>query len=151
MIKATKLLFTVILGLSLLILACTKEEEPEPIPDFLQCKIDGTVWKALKSLSGEYNSGIIIINGISHSNDTLRILIADQDQGTYPIKNIHNITIFKTQGKTYVPLNSADGYLTIKTHDTALKVIEGSFYLTADAGGGDWKEITDGSFKTVYQ
>lgn len=151
MIKTTKFLFAGILGLSLLILSCTKEEEPEPIPDFLQCKIDGTDWKALKSLTGENNNGIIIINGVSHSDDTLRMLIADQESGTYPIKNTHNITILKTQGKTYVPLNSADGFLTIKTHDTGLKVIEGSFYFTADAGGGDWKEITGGSFKTVYQ
>ncbi len=140
----------VLLSFVLLISACKDEPEPEPIPDFMKCKIQNVEWKASKSLTAEQNTGIIILNGISHSNDTLRLLISDHTPGTWPIKNIQNITILKTEGKTFVPLNSADGFLTIKSHDTVSKIIEGTFYLTVDAGGGDWKEITDGSFKITY-
>jgi hypothetical protein len=150
-IKVTMLRHLILLSLAVVLVFVGCNKDPEPIPDFLQCTIDGSAWSATKSIPGEMNSGTIIVNGINATNDTLRILIQDHAVGTWPIKNIQNITIYKAEGKTFIPLNSADGFLTIKAHDTVNKLIEGSFYLTVDAGGGDWKVITGGSFKTVYQ
>jgi hypothetical protein len=126
------------------------DKEPEVEPDHFRCRIDGVTWDAGNSLTGEVNEGLIILNGVSGKGDTLRMLIQDQLPGTYPIKNISNITILKTGGKTYLPLNSADGFLTITRHSQEDALIEGSFYLTVDAGQGDWKEITDGKFKVTY-
>ncbi len=127
--------------------ACDKEPE-EPV-DFLSCRIDGKGWKSDNTLYGERNGNMIIVEGVS-GNDTLRMLLQDQSPGTYPIKNTSNITILKTGGKTYIPLNSADGFLTINRHNESEKTIEGTFYLTVDAGQGDWKEITDGAFRASY-
>ena len=135
---------------SLFLAACGKDE-PEPDPYHLQCKIEGAQWTATKSVSGEYNSGTIIVNGVSQSDDTLRLLIQDQAPGSYPIKNISNICILKKDGTTYLPLNSADGELVILAHDEVNKVIEGSFHYTADGGAGNWLVITDGKFKAAYQ
>jgi hypothetical protein len=126
-------------------------KDPEPDPFLLQCKIEGINWSASKSLTGEFNSGLIIVNGVSQGNDTLRLLIKDTQPGSYPIKNISNIFILKKGSETYLPLNSADGTLVISAHDEANKLIEGSFHYTADGGTGNWLVITDGKFKTTYQ
>jgi len=134
----------------MVILFCHCDKEPEVVPDHLKCRIDGVSWDASQSLTGELNGGLIILNGVSGKGDTLRMLIQDQQPGTYPIKNISNITLLKTGGKTYLPLNSADGFLTITSHLQEDAVIEGSFYLTVDGGQGDWKEISEGKFKVSY-
>lgn len=129
---------------------CSDEYTLE-VAEKLTCKVDGVEFNATKSFTAEMISGTIIINGVNNSNDTLRLLIQDQEPGVYPIKNIQNICIFKTKGQTYVPLNSADASLIILHHDTANRLIEGGFYYTADNTTGDWLEITDGYFRTTYQ
>jgi hypothetical protein len=127
--------------------ACDKTPE-EPV-DFLSCQIEGKQWNSDNRMSAEINGQLIIIEGVS-GNDSLRMMLQDHDPGTYPIKNTSNVTILKTGGKTYIPLNSADGFLTVARHSESEKVIEGSFYLTVDAGQGDWKEITEGAFRATY-
>ncbi len=127
------------------------KEEPAPIVDSLTCKLDGIAWKATKSLTAEKDQDLLIINGVNAASDTLRILLKDQQAGTWPIKNIQNICILKKNGATYVPLNSADAALTITSHDTAGKLIAGSFYYTADDGAGNWVVVTGGSFRCTYQ
>lgn len=148
-----KILVTGMALFSLLILltAIACEEEPVPVADHLTCNIEGVSWKAGKSLTGTYDNGNIILNGISTTLDTLRLLIQDQQTGTYPIKNTRNICIYKKAGITYIPLNSAEAALTITSHDTVGKIIEGTFYYTADGGSGNWLVVTAGSFKSAYQ
>jgi hypothetical protein len=143
------LVFALLIGTVLLFTACDKE--PEEVADFLRCSLDGKVWTASSAIQGSVADPLIILNGINQQGDTLRMLIQDQQPGTFPVKNTQNVTILKTAGKTYIPLNSADGYLTISKHNTGNKTIEGTFYLTLDGGQGDWKELTEGSFKVTYQ
>ncbi len=142
----TKLFLLATLCVGLFLWSCDKEPEVEA--DFLQCNVDGVNWQATQSLTGNVQQDMIIVNGVCAKGDTLRMLIQDHEPGTHLIKNIRNITLLKTEGKTYVPLNSADGYLTVTEHDES--VIKGTFYLTVDAGQGDWKEITGGGFKVTY-
>ncbi|HRZ43186.1 MAG TPA: DUF6252 family protein [Bacteroidales bacterium] len=126
------------------------KEEPVPEVDFLKCKIEGVAWEANKSLSANMDQGILILNGVNAANDTLRFLMQDHQPGTWPVKNIQNIIVYLKNGKTYVPLNSADAALTITSHDAAAKVVKGTFYYTADDGAGNWLVITGGEFRCTY-
>jgi hypothetical protein len=146
-----KVFYLLIVFSAALILATSCDKEPEPDPYVLQCKIEGVSWNAARSLTGELNNGLIIVNGVNNINDTLRLLIKDNQPGSYPIKNISNICILKKDGNTYVPLNSAEGTLVITKHDEAARLIEGTFHYTADGGSGNWLVITDGRFRTNYQ
>lgn len=131
-----------------LFVSCDKE--PQVVEDFMKCTVDGKAWSASSSVFGSVNQNLLVLNGVNLAGDTLRLLIQDQQTGTWPVKSTQNVTILKTAGKIYIPLNSADGFLTITKHDLGAKVIEGTFYLTLDGGQGDWKEVTGGSFKTTY-
>jgi hypothetical protein len=127
------------------------KEEPEPVVDSLTCKIGSVLFKADKSLTGTVDQGILIINGVNLAGDTLRMLLQDQQPGTYPIKNIQNIMVYKKNGTTYLPLNSADAALTILSNDVSVKLITGTFYYTADDGAGNSLLITNGNFRCTYQ
>jgi len=134
-----------------IVLFSSCDKEPAEVKDFLRCALDGKAWTASAAVYGSMADPLIVLDGITSQGDTMRLLIQDQQPGTYPVKNTRNVTILKTAGKTYIPLNSADGGLTISKHDAVAKLIEGTFFLTLDGGQGDWKELTDGSFKVKYQ
>lgn len=149
LISGTLATILIVLTLSVAVTGC--KEEPIPEVDFLKCKIDGVTWEANKSLSGNMDQGILIMNGTDAANDTLRFLIQDHQVGTWPVKNIQNIIVYKKSGKTYVPLNSADAALAITSHDATTKIVKGTFYYTADDGAGNWLVVTGGEFRCTYQ
>ncbi len=129
---------------------CDKEPEPLPEIDHLRCKIENILWESNLALTGEQHSGVIILNGINTTQDTLRLLIENLEPGSYPIKNTSNIIIYKKGGVTYLPLNSDESELSITVHDVAAKRIEGTFYYTAVDGSGNRLKVKDGKFRTTY-
>jgi hypothetical protein len=141
--------------------SCKKEDDPAPTPPpavvcgmdgaRLQATFDGASWCANLTLFADGVPGTITISGMTQMGSTLTLELEDTDVGTHPVSEDSNTILFTTSmAAGYLSSNNDPGTVTITSHNTATRRIQGSFSANLyEELGGTSKPIT-GQFDVQY-
>ncbi len=145
-----------ILGLSVLLMSCTKEEEVEYAKGkSMTAKLDGNLWRALKP-TGSSSNGMYIISGKSKVGHTITLALSGVYEGEFSLSPISSsyaeyIPADEDEAKyTTLGGENSSGKIIITKIDRNARTATGTFYFTANQiGSHSIKNISAGEFENI--